>query len=175
MSEQLQQALKLLDPANANHWTADGLPRLETVKFLGKLESVTRDEINAVAPGLTIATAPALGVPAAPPVAPPPPPASKAKADAAPVVKAEDEIGSLKNEIARLEERLAAAHERQAEDGHSPEENISSVIGQYHARQKEVLELRAKLLEEVRTSGMNLKLLSEKLKAPIDAAKARKK
>jgi len=44
-------ALLALDTANDQHWTTDGLPRLETVKFLAKDQSLTRDEVTAASPG----------------------------------------------------------------------------------------------------------------------------
>lgn len=45
------EALKKLDVTNDNHWTADGLPRLDTVKMLASDQSITRDQANAAAPG----------------------------------------------------------------------------------------------------------------------------
>lgn len=57
MSVKIIDALKKLDPSNDNHWTADGLPRLDTVKMLSGDQSLTRDSIVAVAPGFARATA----------------------------------------------------------------------------------------------------------------------
>src|SRR5699024_6226507 len=37
---------------NDNHWTADGLPKIEALKFTVG-QSVTREDVNSVAPGLT--------------------------------------------------------------------------------------------------------------------------
>lgn len=53
MSQSLLAALRLLDPNNANHWTSDGAARLETVKLLANGATVTREQLNAVAPGLS--------------------------------------------------------------------------------------------------------------------------
>lgn len=50
-TEILLAALGQLDPKNVNHWTADGKPKIETVKFLSKGQSFTREEIESVAPG----------------------------------------------------------------------------------------------------------------------------
>lgn len=47
------EALKKLDVNNDNHWTADGLPRIDTVKFLGSIQTLTREDINAAAPKFT--------------------------------------------------------------------------------------------------------------------------
>lgn len=46
-------ALKQLDTGNDNHWTTDGLPRLETVKFNAGDQSLTRDQVSQAAPGYT--------------------------------------------------------------------------------------------------------------------------
>ena len=43
-------ALKQLDPQNDNHWTDDGLPRVDTVKFFAKDQTLTRDDITKAAP-----------------------------------------------------------------------------------------------------------------------------
>lgn len=42
----LAEVLQKLDAKNENHWTNDGSPRLETVKFLNGGEAVSRDEID---------------------------------------------------------------------------------------------------------------------------------
>lgn len=53
MSQALIAALRQLDPNNPNHWTADGAPRLDTVKLLLNGAAVSREQLNAVAPGLS--------------------------------------------------------------------------------------------------------------------------
>lgn len=50
MSQKIIDALQKLDPLNDNHWTADGQPRLDTVKFSAADQSITREMIVAVAP-----------------------------------------------------------------------------------------------------------------------------
>lgn len=76
-------ALQKLDVANDNHWTADGLPRLDTVKMLAADPSLGREAVEAAAPGFTRATALGYALPApgsavagaaATLTAPPPPP-----------------------------------------------------------------------------------------------------
>lgn len=47
----LIKALSQLDSANPNHWTADGLPRLDTLKMLAGDPALTREAVTAVAPG----------------------------------------------------------------------------------------------------------------------------
>lgn len=56
MSAQLVTTLRQLDPGNDNHWTADGSPRLETVKFMAG-ESFTREQVTQTVPGFSRATA----------------------------------------------------------------------------------------------------------------------
>lgn len=50
MSEKIQEALSKLDVANDNHWTADGLPRLDTVKMFANDPAITRDALTAAFP-----------------------------------------------------------------------------------------------------------------------------
>jgi hypothetical protein len=44
-------AVKQLDGTNDNHWTADGLPRLETVRMLASDPSLSREQVEEAAPG----------------------------------------------------------------------------------------------------------------------------
>ncbi len=57
MTQKIVDALKKLDVKNDNHWTADGLPRLDTVKMLASDQTITRDQVAAAAPGFSRATA----------------------------------------------------------------------------------------------------------------------
>lgn len=57
MNQAIQTAVKALDIENDNHWTADGLPRLDTVKMLASDPTVTRETVNDAAPGFTRANA----------------------------------------------------------------------------------------------------------------------
>ena len=43
------EALKKLDPANASHWTSDGLPKVDIVSSLVS-DKVTREDIAEIAP-----------------------------------------------------------------------------------------------------------------------------
>lgn len=52
-SEKIQEALKQLDPKNDNHWTAEGAPRLETLRLLAADTSISRDDVNSVDQSLT--------------------------------------------------------------------------------------------------------------------------
>jgi hypothetical protein len=53
MSQAILTALYGLDVKDDNHWTADGLPRLDTVKTLANDGTLTRDLVSAAAPGFT--------------------------------------------------------------------------------------------------------------------------
>ena len=46
MSDKIKAALQKLDPSNENHWTQDGLAKLETVKFLNGGEAVSREDLD---------------------------------------------------------------------------------------------------------------------------------
>lgn len=70
MSEKIIEALSKLDVKNDNHWTADGLPRLDTVKMLANEQGLTREALSTAAPGFTRATATAPAAAQAEPVAP---------------------------------------------------------------------------------------------------------
>ncbi len=48
----LADALASLDPANDDHWTADGKPRMEVLENLTG-GNLTREDVEAVAPGVT--------------------------------------------------------------------------------------------------------------------------
>ncbi len=78
----IKEALKALDPADDEQWTADGMPRVDVVAKMVENEELKRVEITAAVPDFTRATARKLDLsdnsaPAAPPAAgwntPPPP------------------------------------------------------------------------------------------------------
>lgn len=87
----VQDALKKLDPNNNDHWTADGLARIDTVKALSGDTSLNREALETAMPGFNreaakSAAQPPLadagtggggtGTDTAPPAAPPAPPAA---------------------------------------------------------------------------------------------------
>lgn len=51
MSEKILEALYKLDPENDSHWTMNGEAKLDTVKFKSGGISVTREELEKIAPG----------------------------------------------------------------------------------------------------------------------------
>lgn len=72
-------ALQQLDPKNDNHWTSDGLPRLETVRLMAGDAQLTREAVSAAMPGFTRAKA----VPAQAPI-----PAMSEQGTSAPAIAA---------------------------------------------------------------------------------------
>lgn len=103
-------ALAKLDPNNDNHWTDDGLPRMDTVKMLTGNPGLTRDAVTVAAPGFdreqARAAAPVAAdsgtpgawvavAPPAPPVAPAVAPAVQESAPPAPPAPPESDLPQL--------------------------------------------------------------------------------
>ena len=53
MTNELKEALSKLNPENDDHWTTDGLPRLDLLKALLNGRAVTRADINACVKGFS--------------------------------------------------------------------------------------------------------------------------
>lgn len=100
----LTQALALLDPAVEEHWTSDGLPRMDALVDLTGDSSITRKAVTNAAPSLTRRTAAELEgepeepaeapeEPAEPPAeAPPEEPAAPAEPESEPEAPAEEPV-----------------------------------------------------------------------------------
>lgn len=213
------EALQKLDPQNDNHWTEDGLPRLETVKFLSGDASLTRQAVTAVAPDFNREAAKAAAgaegggagspVPGAPEgapqgaagaangadstVPPAPPPASSDLPNLNPpsLVEQATDQADLKAQIEEaklnLSDRIEQLHMMKQQVSDAQDEvarleqmlleataSTGNIITEYHARQRKLLEERAARQMLIKDSGINLKELAQGLKAPIDAAMARK-
>lgn len=69
MTAKILAALAQLDVGNDNHWTADGSPRLDTVRLLATDSAISREAVTAAAPGFSRAQ-PTLTQPAQAPAAP---------------------------------------------------------------------------------------------------------
>lgn len=65
MTNKILEALLKLDVQNNNHWTADGLPRLDTVKMLASDQTLTREQVAVAAPGFSRTTATGYTAPSA--------------------------------------------------------------------------------------------------------------
>jgi len=227
VNTKIADTLTKLDPNNDNHWTQDGLPRLDTIKILASDPTLTRDQVTAAAPDFnrTAALAAAGGPPAAPattpaapaPVAPPAPiaaaPAAEDAPPPAPVAAEDDAQGAGAEEFpqltqdpiaeaatdaetyrAQLDEAMLNLNDAMAEQQAAAErvhnaqnevgrlegllENLSKTtenpIMAYLAQQQKNLEDRADRMKAIKDSGLDLSGLQRSLKAPIDAAMARK-
>lgn len=216
MNQVLIDVLKKLDPANDNHWTADGLPRLDTVKMLASSQSLTREQVSAEAPGFCRANAadwqpgqggntgadenadpsapqaPANPIPA--PVAPVTPVQETKQPEVAKQTEADSEIDALEKALAEQATKVEALRQEkdklnaQFEEERTKEDDLRAkveakrphgestacAIQGYLESQKRILEERAAKKELLKESGINLKELSQGLRAPIDAAMARK-
>lgn len=49
-ANKIREAVELLEGGDSDHWTAEGLPRIDAVAELSGLQGVTRDAINIAAP-----------------------------------------------------------------------------------------------------------------------------
>lgn len=230
MTNKIVEALLKLDVKNDNHWTADGLPRLDTVKMLASDQALTRDSVAAAAPGFSRATATGYTAPraeqqapqaqgqggnggqqseapAAPQTAPQASQATESdqRADDLDAGQAEqpslegsagvatDDIAALEAALAEQEELVSkirahkvevdkAFEEARAKEDElrveleeaRPQRSTGNDIQDYLAAQRKNLEARAARQQMIRESGINLKELASNLKAPIDAARARR-
>ena len=232
MTNKIVEALLKLDVKNDNHWTADGLPRLDTVKMLASDQTLTRDSVAAAAPGFSRTTATGYtapsaeqqapqaqgqggsgeqqqqsAAPAAPQTAPQTSQATESDqraddldAGQAEQPKMEGSAGVATDDIAALEAALAeqeelvskirahkvdvdkAFEEARAKEDElrvkleeaRPQRSTGNDIQDYLAAQRKNLEARAARQQLIRESGINLKELASNLKAPIDAARARR-
>lgn len=197
MSDKILSALAKLDFNNDQHWTGDGLPRLETVRFMASDQSLTREMLNAAAPGFSRAAAAGNAQPATTP--PPPPPAppvagnSGATATEQVAVAGGSEAEWLEAEIQNAETALSAAIQAaadakvavtdcqnalaqlEARKRHLPTVANENPITGYLASQVRVLEERAARMKVLDESGINLKDLARDLKSPLDAAISNRK
>ena len=231
MTNKIVEALLKLDVKNDNHWTADGLPRLDTVKMLASDQTLTRDSVAAAAPGFSRTTATGYtapsaeqqapqaqgqggsgeqqqnAAPAAPQTAPQAAQATESdqRADDLDAGQAEqpemegsagvatDDIAALEAALAEQEELVSkirahkvevdkAFEEARAKEDElrikleeaRPQRSTGNDIQDYLAAQRKSLEARAARQQMIRESGINLKELASNLKAPIDAARARR-
>lgn len=72
---QLEEAIRRLDPANDDHWTMQGLPRMDALEIMVGNPNITRGDVEIAVPGMTRemaqASAPLAGqTPGAPPASP---------------------------------------------------------------------------------------------------------
>ncbi len=199
MTVNILTALRQLDVNNDNHWTADGAPRLETVRMLAKDATVSREALTLAAPGFSRAK----GLPATPagPSVQAAPPAPAPATDEVPETVPEDaeavlsehasapsrsalsakEQAMLKLARARTEHdaaasRLAEANAEMdtilaAEEKAVSKNDFSTTVRSYLDRQAELRERRAAQMDALR--GVDLRSLVP-TKSKIDQAFARR-
>ncbi len=180
--EKLAAALKGLDVGNENHWTADGLPRLDTVKMLVGDQSITRDQVTAAAPGFTRASAAAAAQPQPPAVppapnaeTPPAPPAAAASVvPAAPAAPAAPALAGLPpgadpelKEPVAINPRAAIPRADNTGEIGVLEEELAVVREELEAVEKQY-QTAVALKKKLNSTADNLSLRIEKLR-PVDS------
>jgi len=192
MRERILEALSKLDASNDNHWTQDGLPRLETVRFMAAHQGLTREQVSEVAPGFSRSTAsmleaqPVLTAPVAEPtvvaprqeLTPEETVASEVASQRRALTSVEEFLRMKRAELLSIQHQLDLAtkeKDRLLEALEPKAQSNQDAIRAYLDRQKEILEERRARKELLATSGIDLKLLAENLKAPIDAMRARRR
>ena len=186
MNANIIEALSKLDVTNDNHWTEQGLPRIETVKFLTNDTSITRDAINAAFPGFN------RNVSLTPPIVEIPVIEVK---EASVVIEGSPSVEStlldrFESEQTHLEvliqerDKLTKEVVEQTYKVHglateiqkvSVEKTSQEAIQSYLQSQQGVLQERGARIRMIADSGIKLKELAEGLKSPLDVALSRKK
>lgn len=197
----IKAALEKLDTSNANHWTSEGLPRLETVKMLVGDQSVTREQVTQAYPGFTraSATVPAAVQPTASVPTPPTVPTTEVVTTAASaaaqapvddeeldkeIERAYAELQSAKQDYhrmsvyrARFEVDFAAQAAKvdklnAAYEKLVPVETITDVVQSYHESRRAQMAAAAQKVVNWKELGVRIQDLVPQ-RAPIDAALAR--
>jgi hypothetical protein len=202
MKEKIKAALEKLDVANDNHWTAEGLPRIEAMRIYTANPQLTREDVTDADPSFNRQNR---AKPPAPPAAPPVPPVAAAPASPAElpllapqtapmqqapsVVKSDEE--QLREEVAKLGEMRAykVKFDEQFADQQARVDKLMTAIDaklppaskrnmmavqDYLASQQAVREDRGGRWAKFKETGLKLTDILP-LKAPIDAARARKR
>lgn len=213
MNQKILDALLKLDINNDEHWTSDGLPRMDAIEAILGDKGISRQQVTAAKPGFSRAVAAAAqaaqaqgeqgstepAVQTAPAAAQPPsttePEGTTSKeedelevddTDEPAVAEARHALKEAQKELAELD--LARAEVKRLYEEKNAEvdkltdalealvgkETVGDAIQGYLARQRQTLQERADRMNIIRQSGVNLAELGRNLKAPIDAAMARK-
>ncbi len=194
MSEKIIAALKQLDVGNDAHWTADGMPRIETVRLMASDFSLTREAVSVAIPGFTRDTPNPVQVAAI--VATPIVPVTE-NGNATPatdqdggVQTSEDQqeeteaqsstaFAAAKQRMVEAEARKVAAAQEfdkaakvvdsMIEAGESKPETLQEQLKRYYAQQERARYERAAKLKAIRDSGVKLEDILPKA-ANIDVA-----
>lgn len=213
MNQKILDALLKLDINNDDHWTADGLPRMDAIEMIVGSKDITRQQVTAAKPGFSRAVAAAAqatqaqgGQGSTEPAAQTAPAAAQVPSTTEPgstTSEEEDEsevdntdepdVAEARHRLREAQEELAGLDQARAEvkrlyaeksaevdkltdalEALVGKETVGDAIQGYLARQRQNLEERAARMQVIRESGVNLAELGRNLKAPIDAAMARK-
>ena len=191
------EALSKLDVANDNHWTGDGLPRIDTVRMLASNPGIGRDDITKEAPDFSRqnavipASAPTVIKAVEPAVAAPQNVATE-EVDVEQVEKPEDideQIAVLREKLEEANQYLSKATECRAKVQNELDDLInlkeSSTGGQctmtaiqcYLKSQQGILNDRARRTRALQESGVTIADIQALIPqgAPIDAALRQKR
>lgn len=195
------EALRKLDVNNDNHWTADGLPRIDTVRMIAGNQALTREMITAEMPEFSRQTA-SLGASVAVPVAPvvlavpvesvekstepvaevTPPVKEDVRDFEAEILAAQQELHEAlvaRNEAQRLVEEKQNAMDEviSAQHAYAIQTPVEVAVQGYLASQKELLTERGRRSQVLREKGVTLADIQDLIpqKAPIDIALSRKR
>jgi exonuclease VII small subunit len=200
----LEQALSKLDHDNNNHWTQDGLPRVDTLKMLTGDQTLTREIVSAQFPDAKRVTVTIDPVVIQAPVITPPvvivdttPKVNDSQIESALDIleqeaeKIESDNHNLDDEIEHLE-HLDKLH-RQAFDRFkeqqafvdsiiasrksnvTPAQDAQEAIRLYLNSQQLVRDERERKMTILRDSGLDVKKLAEDLVAPVDRKKSKRR
>ncbi len=186
--EKLKAALEKLDRTNDNHWTKEGQPNLVAVRFLAGDQKITREDIEAVMPGMVrlqeksdaAAGSSVVGGNAAP--------ETESK-----LPEAGDEEEDLLKQLERAKGRLAEAKARKAEADRehaqataevdrlieltekdmTPQQAFAEAQAAYQKTQQMLREQKAARLADLR--GVPIREILPQVRSPLDAALGQKK
>lgn len=185
----IKAALLKLDVSNDNHWTAEGLPRLDTVKMLVGDQSVTREQATQAIPGFTRigAVQPVASERVTPTTAPVMIAVPIAAQSAPEALLGDPELERLWNELqdaknvyqdmsvykgkfereyaeqAAKVDKLNAAYEKLV-----PPETITDAVQGYHESRKVQMAVQAEKAKNWKALNLNLRDIVPQ-KAPVDA------
>lgn len=198
MSQAILQALAQLDTTNEDHWTSDGLPRMDAVMQLAGTTSLTRDQVTLAAPRFTRSSPELPNAQPAQPVPEPAPevepvsvaPESPASVETPALAEEPDALSLLLAERQKATEELEKANQavwsaqrvaKQAQenldrvilkiDKERPVSDNQLAIQEYLKRQNEIRLQRHAAHVAAVNSGLDLARLG---RAPIDAAMSRR-
>ena len=191
------EALSKLDVANDNHWTGDGLPRIDTVRMLASNPGIGRDDITKEAPDFSrqnavIPTSAPTVIKAVEPAVAAPQNVATEEVDVEQVEKPEDideQIAVLREKLEEANQYLSKATEYRAKVQNELDDLINlresssggqctmTAIQSYLKSQQGILNDRARRTRALQESGVTIADIQALIPqgAPIDAALRQKR